>query len=272
MACPAWVQRWVHPKDSVVIITGAGSGIGMATALLAAEQGYQVAAWDIVEGGVQKTKELAGDLSSQIYPIICDVADETAVKAAMEKTVAIGKPHMLVNNAGPVAIGKTAGFMDMTSAAFGMVHFITTAFLDTNPVEGSSIVNISSVVGPIFGGGGPWYAAAKAGIAGYTKNLAVQLKGSTRVNTVAPGGRKGSPDSAARGLKADNFPLIAIRTPRNSKFIDEGVFSKTLERNPTGRPGKPEELANGILFLLSPAASYINGHLLAIDGGLSIAE
>jgi NAD(P)-dependent dehydrogenase (short-subunit alcohol dehydrogenase family) len=66
--------------------------------------------------------------------------------------------------------------------------------------------------------------------------------------------------------------LIAIRTPRNSKFIDEGVFEPILKRNPTGRPGKPEELANGIMFLLSPAASYINGHMLCIDGGLSTAE
>jgi NAD(P)-dependent dehydrogenase (short-subunit alcohol dehydrogenase family) len=71
------------------------------------------------------------------------------------------------------------------------------------------------------------------------------------------------------------FPKLtykAIRTPRNQDFIDKGVFAKTLERNPSGRPGKPEELANGIMFLLSPAASYINGHMLVIDGGLSIAE
>ena len=66
--------------------------------------------------------------------------------------------------------------------------------------------------------------------------------------------------------------LSAIRTPRNSKFIDEGVFAKHLAKNPSGRPGTPDELANGIMFLLSPAASYINGHTLVIDGGLSIAE
>lgn len=63
-----------------------------------------------------------------------------------------------------------------------------------------------------------------------------------------------------------------IRTPRNATFIDEGVFSKTIDRNPSGRPGKPEELANGIMFLLSLAAGYINGHMLCIDGGLSVAE
>ncbi|KAL4738849.1 hypothetical protein BDV11DRAFT_170590 [Aspergillus similis] len=100
--------------------------------------------------------------------------------------------------------------------------------------------------------GGSWYASAKAAIAGYSRNLAVELKGHTRVNTVAPGG--------------------PVRTPRNTAFIDKGVFSKILDRNPTGQPGAPEELANGIIYLLSPAASYINGHMLCIDGGLSIAE
>jgi NAD(P)-dependent dehydrogenase (short-subunit alcohol dehydrogenase family) len=125
----------------------------MATALLAAQQGYRVAAWDIMEPALQKLKELAGDASSQIHTVICDVADESQVKAAMAKTVAIGKPHMLVNNAGPVAIGSEAGFMEMTLAAMGMIHFLTTAFLETHPTEGSSVVNISSVVGPLFGGG-----------------------------------------------------------------------------------------------------------------------
>jgi 3-oxoacyl-[acyl-carrier protein] reductase len=71
----------------------------------------------------------------------------------MEQTLNIGKPHMLVNNAGPVAIGKEADFMEMMNAAMGMNHFITSAFLEIKPVEGSSIVNISSIVGPIFGGG-----------------------------------------------------------------------------------------------------------------------
>ncbi|KAM0753424.1 NAD(P)-binding protein [Meredithblackwellia eburnea MCA 4105] len=252
MASQPWYASWQHPKGSVVIITGAGSGIGLATAILSAQQGYEVAAWDISAEGLKKTIELAGEYSSNVHPVTCDIASEEAVKAAMVETVKIGQPMMLVNNAGPVAIGGKGGFMDMTTAAMAMIHYPTTAFLETNPPEGAGIVNISSVVGPIFGGGGPWYSAAKAGIAGFTKNLAASLKGKVRVNSVAPGG--------------------PIRTPRNSKFIDEGVFKSILERNPTGRPGKPEELANGIMFLLSPAASYINGHMLVIDGGLSIAE
>ena len=183
----------------------------MATALLAAKQGYQVACWDISEQGILKTKELAGELTSQIHPIVCDIADEKAVQNAMAETLKLGQPHMLVNNAGPVAIGKTRGFLEMMDAAMKMIQYPTAAFLETSPAKGASIVNISSVVGAIFGGGellpkifaiekfysltllsvgGSWYASAKAAIVGFTKNLAVEQKGHIRVNAIAPGGRK----------------------------------------------------------------------------------
>ncbi|KAL5338518.1 hypothetical protein BJX70DRAFT_398657 [Aspergillus crustosus] len=152
MSSQPWHERWIHPKDSVVIITGAGSGIGMVTALLAAKQGYQVATWDISEAGISRTLEAAGALASQIHPLICDIRDELAVKEAMQQTIRVGKPHMQVNNAGPVAIGRTAGFMEM-------IHYVTSAFLETKPEAGSSIVNMSSIVGPIFGGGEFHFAA-----------------------------------------------------------------------------------------------------------------
>lgn len=125
----------------------------MATALLAAKQGYQVAGWDISEQGILKTKELAGDLASQIHPIVCDIADEKAIQNAMTETLRIGKPHMLVNNAGPVALGKTSGFLEMMDQAMKMFQYPTVAFLGTEPAQGASIVNISSVVGAVFGGG-----------------------------------------------------------------------------------------------------------------------
>lgn len=125
----------------------------MATALLSVQQGYKVAAWDISEKGVLKTKELAGENADSVVPIVCDIANEKAVREAMKKTQELGPVRMLVNNAGPVAIGTNAGFMEMTQAAFGMIHYVTEAFLEAVDDGEGSIVNISSVVGPIFGGG-----------------------------------------------------------------------------------------------------------------------
>ena len=151
-----------------------------------------------------------------------------------------------------VAIGRDPQFGDTVKDAVGSVQLMTEAFMSSAPAEGAAVVNIASVVGPIFGGGAAWYCAAKAGIVGYTKFMAATHGGRVRFNCIAPGG--------------------PIRTPRNAKFIDEGVFAKHLARNPMKRPGRPEEIAAGILFLLSPTASYVNGVMLPIDGGLSIVE
>jgi len=243
---------WSHPEGTVIIVTGAGSGIGQAAAAQAAGLGLTVAAWDFKLEGVQRTIELAGDSGGSIHPIHCDVTSKDAIASAMEKTCELGQPMLLVNNAGPTAIGTALVFSDAVTAAVGSVQMVTEAFLATDPPEGSSIVNIASVVGPIVSGGAAWYCAAKAAIAGYTGFLAATLAPKIRANTVAPGG--------------------PIRTPRNQDFIDKGVFATHLARNPMKRPGRPEELAAGILFLLSPAASYVNGIVLPIDGGLTRAE
>lgn len=162
-----------------------------------------MACWDISKTGILKTKDEAGELAtSHIHPIICDIAEEDAVKKAMAETVAIAKPHVLVNNAGPVAVGEVSPFMDMMLKAMAMIHHVTTAFLATEPAEGAATVNISSVAGAVFGGGklsfnagypctltpatgGSWYACAKAGIVGYIKNMACEQKGKTMVNFVA---------------------------------------------------------------------------------------
>ncbi|CAB3807054.1 SDR family NAD(P)-dependent oxidoreductase [Paraburkholderia fynbosensis] len=241
-----------HPQGSVVVVTGAGSGIGQATAVLAARRGYRVAAWDLNPDGIQKTIEAAGGFGASITAVSGDVTNSSAIDAAMKKSAELGPLVGLVNNAGPVAIGRDPQFADTVKDAIGSVEMVTAAFMQSNPAEGAAVVNIASVVGPIFGGGAAWYCAAKAGIVGYTKYMAATHGGRVRFNCVAPGG--------------------PVRTPRNSKFIDEGVFSKHLEKNPMRRPGRPDELASGIVFLLTPAASYINGVLLPIDGGLSIVE
>jgi NAD(P)-dependent dehydrogenase (short-subunit alcohol dehydrogenase family) len=243
---------WAHPKDTMIIVTGAGSGIGQATAIQAARLGLHVAAWDFKPEGTQRTIALAGEHGLSISPIQADVTSKEAIQNAMAETRKIGRPTLLVNNAGPTAIGTQLAFSDTLTAAVGSVQMVTEAFLATDPPDGSSIVNIASVVGPIVAGGSAWYCAAKSAIVGYTRYLAVTLAPKIRANVIAPGG--------------------PVRTPRNQAFIDEGRFATHLARNPMKRPGRPEELAGAILFLLSPAASYVNGVLLPVDGGLTAAE
>lgn len=241
-----------HPAGSVIVVTGAGSGIGQATAVLAARQGFVVAAWDVNGDGLARTAAAAGAAGSFIRPMIADVTDAPAIAQAMAGSAALGPLAGLVNNAGPVAIGREPQFGDTVRDAIASVQMMTDAFMAAGPASGAAVVNIASVVGPVVAGGAAWYCAAKAGIVGYTRYMAVTHGARIRFNCIAPGG--------------------PIRTPRNAAFIDEGRFAGHLARNPLRRPGRPEEVAAGILFLLSPAASYVNGVMLPIDGGLSVAE
>src|SRR5205085_6194630 len=113
----------------------------------------------------------------------------------------------------------------------------------------ASVVSISSVAGNFQGGGKgikPFYPAAKGGIAAYTRYLCVHYEGKPRANAVAPG-----------------FTL----TPRTVPYLDHPGMKQSLERIPVGRLGYPEDIAGAVLFLLSPAAAYVNGVLLPVDGG-----
>ena len=244
-------------KGKVALVTGAGSGIGQATALLAAQQGLMVAAWDIDLAGAERTAERAAEVGSSISPFVADVADCAAVQSAMQATVGqLGTPTLLVNNAGPAALGTSMDFAQAVEAALGSVQKVTEAFLSTEPGPGASVVNISAVSGSIAGGTGNdppgfgWYAAAKAGILGYTRWCATEYARRCRFNAIAPGG--------------------PIETPRNRAFLGSPGMVERINRNPMKRPGTAAELAAGILFLWSPAASYVNGALLVIDGGLTL--
>lgn len=243
---------WTAPAGTGIIITGAASGIGAAACIIAAKQGYKVSAWDMDAAGVQETIERAEESGANILPIQADLGSDASVAAAMKASCEFAKPLYLLNVAGPRMLGRKWEFDEVIALAIGLIHRTSEAFLATDPGEGAAIVNVAAIAGVFIGGGGdPWYAAAKAGIAGYSRNRAVDLRGKARVNVICPGG-----------------PIV---TPRNIESIGGAAMQGFIAKNPMGRPGRPEECAAACMFLCSPAASYVNGVVMAVDGGLHIA-
>lgn len=235
----------------VVTVTGGGSGIGRATALTAARAGLAVAIWDVNVAGAEETARMAQDRGAKAITVAADVADAAAVAAAWEATQALGPCRYLVNNAGPpsVADGPFAGNLQ---SALGSVELVTSAWLERCGEDARSVVSIASVAGNFQGGGqaiSPFYAAAKTGIVGYTRWLATHHRGRPRANAVAPG---------------------FVLTPRTVPFLENPAVAESVARIPMGRGGYPEEVAAAVLFLLSPAAFYINGVLLPVDGAMAI--
>ena len=244
---------WTDEPGTGIIVTGAASGIGAATAILPAKYGLKVAAWDMYAEGIQETIERAEEAGVNIKPIQADLSSDEAVEKAMKETLEFCKPKYLANVAGPKMLNSQWDYQEVVGIACGMIHRLCLAFEALDLDEGAAIVNVAAVAGIFEGGGGdPWYATAKAGIAGYTKNQADALKGRVRMNCVCPGG--------------------PIHTPRNHSAVEGEFMQHLISINPMGRPGRPEEEAAVILFLLGPASSYVNGQVIAVDGGLTLAR
>ena len=248
---------WTDKPGTGIIVTGAASGIGAATAILAAQCGLKVVAWDMYVEGIQETIERAEEAGANIKPIQADLSSDEAVDRAMKETLEFCRPKYLANVAGPKMLNSQWDYQEVVGIACGMIHRLCLAFEATEPEEGAAIVNVAAVAGVFEGGGGdPWYATAKAGIAGYTKHQAVELnvrsRGRYRMNCVCPGG--------------------PIHTPRNHSAVEGEHMQHLISINPMGRPGRPEEEAAVILFLLGPASSYVNGQVIAVDGGLTLAR
>lgn len=229
---------------AVVIVTGAASGIGRATAGCAHRLGLTVAAWDIAPDGLAA---LASELGNErVVTAVADISDRASVEAAFASTAdRVGDIAYLVNNASPPQFAELS-YEDGVRAALGGVGIVTETWLSHPGSVGGAVVSVASVAGNLVGTGSrSWYPSSKAGVAGYTRWLAVHAPNGIRANAVAPG---------------------RISTPRTSAVIGSAEGQAFLERIPSGRNGEPEDLAKAILFLLSPAADYINGVLLPVDG------
>jgi NAD(P)-dependent dehydrogenase (short-subunit alcohol dehydrogenase family) len=245
-------------NGQVVLITGALSGIGRAAAVAFAKKGAKVVvAGRRDEAGERLAKELRS-LGSEAEFINADVRKEDNVRALVDKTVArFGRVDVAVNNAGTE--GQVGPITDQTAERYA-------ATFDTNVLGvilsmkhevramqgqgGGSIINISSTYGHEGAAGASIYVGSKHAVEGVTKSVALEVaKSGIRVNAVAPG-------------PTDTGMLTRFtRTPENKAALVTTV--------PMGRLGLTEELANAIVFIASDEASFINGHILNVDGGKS---
>ncbi|MBU1095739.1 MAG: 3-oxoacyl-ACP reductase FabG [Bacteroidetes bacterium] len=243
-------------KNKIAVITGGSQGIGRATVEKFVNEGCKVAIWDIDE---VSGETLSNDFNAKGFDTFfqkVNVADMDNVQAAVKSTLAkYGTIDILVNNAG---ITKDATLKKMTSEQWQKVIdvnltgvFNCTSSISTVMLEKGTgrILNASSVVGLYGNFGQTNYVATKAGVIGMTKVWARELgrKGIT-VNAVAPG-------------------FIATEMV---KAMPENVIKMMEDKTPVGRLGKPEDIANAYLFLSSDEASFINGAVLSVDGGIVI--
>ena len=245
-------------KDKVAVITGSAGGIGLASACRFAAEGAAVVLADLREKALEQagTRVLAAAPDAAVATVVVDVTRAEQVRSMVEAALKrFGRIDCLVNNAG---ITSDARLVKMTEEQFDRVievnlkgvYRCTQAVADPMIRQGSGVIlNASSVVGLYGNFGQTNYAATKAGVIGFTKTWARELgpKG-IRVNAVCPG---------------------FIRTPI-LETIPEPVIRKMTDKVPLGRLGEPQEIASVYAFLASDDASYLNGAVIEVSGGIQL--
>jgi len=242
--------------NKVSIITGGAQGIGLATALKFAREGAIVVVCDVSQDGVDAAVAQCQACGAQALGLRVDVTQREMVDAMVTQVLAqFGRIDVLVNNAG---ITRDARLVKMTLEQFdkvvdvnlrGVFHCSQAVAIPMSNQGSGVILNASSVVG-IYGNFGQTnYAATKFGVIGFTKTWGRELgpKG-VRVNAVAPG--------------FISTPILAT--------IPDKVLKEMEDRVPLKRLGQPEEIANVYAFLASDEASYINGAVIEVCGGMSV--
>ena len=247
----------MNKQEKVVIVTGAGKGIGRGVAHTFAKEGYNVVVSDInYEECLTVVSEIEA-LGKKALAVKCDVS----LKAEVENLVAeaikkFGGLDVLVNNAG---IFPFVPFMEMTEENWDKVMdvnlksiFLCSQAAVKNMKAGGKIVNISSIAGSIGFAGLTHYCASKGGMNGMIRALALELaEKKINVNNVAPG--------------AIDTP--GASQPDQPRTATEELRKQTIAIIPLARYGQPEDIANAVLFLASDKADYITGQTLVVDGG-----
>jgi NAD(P)-dependent dehydrogenase (short-subunit alcohol dehydrogenase family) len=252
-------------EGKVAIITGAGSGIGQATARRFADEGARLVLNDINEGYLE---EVSGSLVGEHRAVVGDVSqEETAARLAATARDSFGRIDVLVNNVGDLFIGEitetTVEDWDRLLATNLRSMFLCSKHVIPTMLEqgGGSIVNLSSIsafIGQETAEGGPSffaYSVTKAGARQLATNLATRYaKQGIRVNAVAPG--------ATRTKQVRHFMPDLSQEDEDAIWENAGAVG-----TPMGRVGRPEEIAAAIAFLASDEASFITGTTLVADGG-----
>ncbi len=244
-------------SDKVAFVTGAASGIGRATAVAFATEGARVAILDLTENALSETADAVRNAGAQVLTIACDVSKPKQVEAAIRQVIeTFGRLDIAFNNAGvenkaaPVAeigldewdrildINLRGTFVCMKHELAQMVR------------QGSGvIVNTSSGAGVRGVAGGASYAASKHAIIGLTKSAALDYaKQNIRVNAILPGN---------------------IETPMMDRFTN-GDIQKAIDLEPVGRLGKPEEIADAVLWMSADLGAFVTGAAISVDGGWSL--
>ncbi|PCC67437.1 3-oxoacyl-[acyl-carrier-protein] reductase [Nannocystis exedens] len=241
----------------VALVTGASRGIGRAIARVLAQRGATVAInYAAREGAARELcDEIVGE-GGAARPFGFDVADAAAVEAGVQRVVAeLGGLHILVNNAG---ISIDALLMRASPADFQRVLDVNLkgAFFCAKAAArhllkakaDGRIINISSVIGEQGNAGQAMYAAAKAGMLGLTRSLAREF--------------------ASRGVTVNAVTPGFFETDMTAASVQGDAREALLKQIPLGRIGRPEEVAEAVAYLAAPAAAYVTGQVLAINGGL----
>src|SRR5699024_808612 len=242
---------FAFPPKTSLIITGAGSGIGRATAIHAARMGLGVSAWDLDRDGLEETVEQVNRVGAPVHSWIADVSDYSSIREGVVSALEqFGRISLLHNNAGPSSSAPLE-FDEALRISVGSMRAMTEAWAKAGPGEGAAMVVTSSVAGNVIGTGSDWYSASKSAVAGYVRHLAAYRSEEFRSNAVAPG---------------------MTDTPRLAGFAASNIGERVLQRIPLGRVGTADDIAFATLFLLSPLSAYINGAYLPVDGGWTITQ
>lgn len=246
----------VDLSGRVALVTGGGRGLGRAIAQSLGAAGASVACADIDPDAMGETIDAVQTGGSRAEAFTCDVTDSTRVNEVVDQVVKqMGRLDILVNNAGITRDGMIMRMKDDQWDAVIAINLRGT-FLFTRAVtrhmmkaRKGRIINIASVSGLMGNAGQANYSASKAGVIGLTRTVARELASrNITVNAVAPG---------------------FIATEMTAKLGEE-ILSQVQKEIPLGRLGDPQDVADAVLYLASDAAAFITGHVLTVDGGLTV--